>query len=73
MRPGAPLAPSWVWQLLQSPVICGVYIGRSLSPFTTFAVIGNISAPLSLTSYTKLPELFTASFTTFASAVVIST
>lgn len=26
--PGAPFAPSWVWQELQSPVDCGVTISR---------------------------------------------
>lgn len=41
MRPGAPFAPDWVWQLLQSPVLRAVAITRSTpAPLTTLALNG---------------------------------
>ena len=41
IRPGAALAPFWVWQLLQSPVLAVPDITRSTpAPFTTLALYG---------------------------------
>jgi hypothetical protein len=37
--PGAPFVPAWVWQVLQSPFVCGVAMTRSLlDPETTLAM-----------------------------------
>ena len=44
MRPGAPLAPSCVWQELQSPLIWGVNMTRSTPARTTFARKGSATA-----------------------------
>jgi len=39
MRPGAPLAPTWVWQLLQSPEVCCAAIARSpADPFPRYGL-----------------------------------
>ena len=43
IRPGAELAPLWVWQLLQSPVDTAVPIARVLPLKVTFAVMGKVS------------------------------
>jgi len=42
IRPGAPLAPLWVWQLLQSPVETAVPIDRVLPWKLTSAVMGKV-------------------------------
>ena len=41
IRPGAELAPVWVWQLLQSPVATAVPMDRVLPWKVTLAVMGN--------------------------------
>ena len=46
MRPGAPLAPAAVWQVLQSPTVCDAVIARSLPPLRIFAVYGVESADI---------------------------
>lgn len=40
MRPGAPLSPEAVWQLLQATLVCGDNILRSLPFIVTRAVYG---------------------------------
>ena len=43
IRPGAELAPLWVWQLLQSPVSTAVPIARVFPWNVTRAVMGKVS------------------------------
>ena len=42
IRPGAELAPVWVWQLLQSPVLTAVPMERVFPWKVTVAVIGKV-------------------------------
>jgi len=44
IRPGAPFAPLWVWQLLQSPIGTAPPIARVPVGVTTLAWIGNASS-----------------------------
>ena len=58
MRPGAPLAPLSVWQVLQSPVGAAPLIARVFPLNVIFAVIGNAGQP-PLAAPEKLPALLT--------------
>src|ERR1051326_1738704 len=69
IRPGARLAPSWVWQLLQSPVGGDADIARRLPPAVTATWIGAGSAA----SEKKLPAALTDSLVTAPVASVTST
>src|SRR5215467_7187869 len=69
IRPGAVLAPSWVWQLLQSPLGGEADIARRLPPATTATWIGSGSA----SSEKKLPAALTGRLVTAPVASVTST
>lgn len=67
--PGAPLAPSSVWQELQSPVVCGVVIEIDLPLYVTVAVNGVTSAFDEL----KLPTVLGVSVVVVLLASVMTT
>jgi hypothetical protein len=46
MRPGAPCSPFCVWHALQSPIVCGPTITRSLPLTMTLAVNGKRREPM---------------------------
>ena len=68
MRPGAPLAPFCVWQLLQLPLVCPVVMTRSRPWNVTRAVMGNLTAAVEK----KLPAALTV-IVAIARAVVSNT
>jgi hypothetical protein len=69
IRPGAPFAPFWVWQVLQSPLVWVAVIVRSTPPRTTFAWNGRVTAVV----LEKLPTALTGNVKTRPVASVMTT